>query len=76
MKNKIIAVVVGLMLAPAFAQAPQKELIYAVCREGDVEVAKVSVVQEGLKFTVNEKPLVITFTEIELLKKSIEELNK
>ncbi len=76
MKKFIIGLALLTTVPFAWAQVPQKELVYAVLKKNDVESARISVVQEGLKITIEEESLVVDWDKIELLHKAITELNK
>ncbi len=76
MKRLLISIImVGAFAVGARAEAP--ELLYAVCNGPDGPIASISVVKEGLKFNlVGQAPLTITFEQVRLLEKTMEETSK
>lgn len=76
MKKLILASLTTLLVAgAAFAEA-QKESLVLVCKNFTTNevIGGVSVVKEGVKITIMDAVKVLTWDEIELLKKTAEKL--
>ncbi len=82
MKKLVLSVLaLGVLSTPSFAAEPPAELVFATFSApapttGPV-TGTVSIVEEGIKIQIMDKPpLVIPFEAIPLLQKSLEEIKK